>query len=408
MSDAALSPASGTPSAGRPLSYAAACYAAASVSFAPAIHANFLTALSREFSFGVAGSSLYLSLNFWGALLSIVTAGPLAARIGSRRVLLAAWILQIAAVTTIGLAPSALVVYAGVLLASVSTGCVSVLAPHMVSGLFTEGRNRRMSFLMASFSIGAVVGNLLVLLLFGLGAIWRVGYLASAVLGIPWGILLLMSRPRPEPARDRGVRSATARSSAGTTGRWAIILFLALCVAQFAANGAEVSTSMWIPTFLQQENHAAVSWGPLALLLYCILGTAGKLGNASLTGRIDDRILLAAGFALFAAGIIVASVSTSPLMAVAGFCLVGAGTGAFAPMATVRMAERFPGASASRYSLFYSIANTGPIVGPLIVGMSAAGNLRIGMLTMLPAAGLSCLLLLFAHLNGHRGRSMTG
>lgn len=405
MSDAALSPttADGQRSG---LPFAAACYAAASVSFAPAIHANFLTALSREFSFGVAGSSLYLSLNFWGAVVSLVTAGPIASRVGSRRVLLVAWVLQMAAVATIGLAPSAFVAYAGVLVASLSTGCVSVLAPHMVSGLFTEGRNRRMSFLMASFSIGAVAGNLLVLLLFRLGAEWRVGYLVSAAMGIPWGILLLRSR-RTEPAGARYGREPLARPAPfATVGRWAVVVFLVLCVAQFAATGAEVSTSMWVPTFLTRENGAAPSFGPLALLLYCVLGTAGKLGNASLTGRIDDRVLLAAGLLLFSGGILIAFFSASPIVAVAGFCLVGMGTGAFSPTATVRLAERFPNASPSRYSVFYTIANMGPIVGPLIIGLSAGGNLRVGMLTMLPAAGLCCLLLLFVHHDAARGKSM--
>jgi hypothetical protein len=78
----------------RRLAYAAACHAIASVSFAPAIHANFLSALSRDFHLDIAGSSLYLSLNFWGALASIVAAGPLAGRLGSRTVLTAAWILE--------------------------------------------------------------------------------------------------------------------------------------------------------------------------------------------------------------------------------------------------------------------------------------------------------------------------
>jgi len=255
---------------------------------------------------------------------------------------------------------------------------------------------------MASFSIGAVAGNLLVLLLFGVGASWRVGYLASAAMGVPWGILLLATR-RTETA---GARPAPRTRPAPfvTTGRWALVVFVALCLAQFAANGAEVSTSMWVPTFLTRENGAAPSFGPLALLLFCVLGTAGKLGNASLTGRIDDRVLLAAGFLLFAAGIVIAFFSANPLTAVAGFCLVGAGTGAFAPTATVRLAERFPNASPSRYSVFYTIANMGPIVGPLIIGLSAAGNLRVGMLTMLPAAGLCCLLLLFVHHNAGRGK----
>jgi MFS family permease len=396
MSEALPPPSPAGGASGRGLTFAAACYAAASVSFAPAVHANFLTALAREFHLGVAGSSLYLSLNFWGAIISLVAAGPLAGRLGARRVLGSAWLLQMASVATIGLAPVALVAYGGVLLSSVSTGCVSVLAPYLVSGLYVEGRNRRMSFLMASFTLGAIVGNLLVLFLFAIGATWRVGYLTSAALSIPWGFLLFASRHAPRVSAPRVPEPAGAGRGMGSAARAALLVFLVLCVAQFGANCAEVSTSMWIPTFLTRELNAAVGWGPLALLLYCVLSVVGKLGNASLIGRIDDRILLAAGLALFAGGIMVAFLSTGPAMAVAGFCLVGMGTGAFSPTATVWLAERYPHARPSRYSVFYTIANTGPIIGPLVLGMSAAGNLRIGMLTMLPFAVLATVLLLVA------------
>jgi MFS family permease len=384
----------------RTLAYAASCYAIASVSFAPAIHANFLSALSRDFRLDMAGSSLYLSLNFWGALASIVVAGPLAGRLGSRAVLTAAWLLELIAVTAIGVAPFPLVAYAGVLLASLGFGAISVLVPHMVSGLYPERRNRAMSLLVSFYTLGAVASNLLVLLLFSVGASWRVGYLAASAMALPWGIMMLASRGSAD-----GAQSAVKLPAEGPTSvepppthppetRWAIGFFAVLCVAQLAASAAEVSTSMWIPTFLTREAGAPSAYGPVSLLLFCVMGAVGKLVNAAAIARVKPGLLVGAGLALFAGGLVLAVLSTSPAAALVGFCIVGLGTGGFVPTVTVRLAERFPRASASRYSIFMAVANLGPIGGPVLIGMAAGGDLRRGMLTMLPAAALACLLLL--------------
>jgi MFS family permease len=377
---------------GRGLAYAAACYAIASVSFAPAIHANFLPALSTEFHLDAAGSSLYLSLNFWGALASVVVAGPLAGRLGSRRVLTAAWLLELLAVTAIGLAPRSTAAFAGVLVASLSFGAISVLVPHLASGLYPERRAGAMSVLVSFYTIGAVASNLLVLLLVALGAGWRIGYLAASAMALPWGILLLASgdagsgeAPAPAPGPPAGARLAVSA---------AIAPFVVLCAAQFAASAAEVSTSMWIPTFLIREAGAPSALGPVSLLLFCVMGAVGKLGNSALISRVDARVLVAGGLTLFAGGLLLAVLSAGPAAALAGFCLVGLGTGGFVPTVTVRLAERFPGASASRYSVFMAVGTMGPVIGPVLIGLAAGGNLRLGMLTMLPAAGISCALLL--------------
>ena len=384
----------------RTLAYAASCYAIASVSFAPAIHANFLSALSRDFRLDMAGSSLYLSLNFWGALASIVVAGPLAGRLGSRAVLTAAWLLELIAVTAIGVAPLPLVAYVGVLLASLGFGAISVLVPHMVSGLYPESRNRVMSLLVSFYTLGAVASNLLVLLLFSVGASWRIGYLAASAMALPWGIMMLASRGSEDGELSAMEPSASPRGGTPKPPtqppetRWAVGLFALLCIAQLAASAAEVSTSMWIPTFLTREAGAPPAFGPVSLLLFCVMGAVGKLANAAAIGRVKPGLLIGAGLALFVGGLMLAVLSTSPAAALAGFCIVGLGTGGFVPTVTVRLAERFPRASASRYSIFMAVANLGPIGGPVLIGMAAGGDLRRGMLTMLPAAALACLLLL--------------
>jgi MFS family permease len=378
------------------------------VSFAPAVHANFLTAISREFHLGIGGGSMYLSLNFWGALASIAAAGPMAGRFGSRRVLVAAWLLQLFAVTMIGLAAWPLMAYAGVFAASIGFGAISVLVPHTVSGLYPERRTRAMSLMLTFYTLGALAANLLVLLLIRLGASWRIAYLAVSAMALPWGFMELASGASPDelPRRDASASLRVgARPAAPPASALAVGMFLALCVAQAASSAAEVSTSMWIPTFLTTTTGASASFGPVSLLLFCVAGAAGKLLNAAAVGRVDMRVLLATGLALFTAGLLLAIGSRGPGAALAGFCVAGLGTGGFSPAVTVRMAELFPHASATRYSLFMAIGNLGPIGGPVLIGMAAAGDLRRGMLTMLPAAALCCgLLFLIRTPRGSLGR----
>lgn len=371
----------------------------ASVSFAPAVHANFLTAISRDFGLDLAGSSLYLSLNFWGALAAVVVAGPLAVLLGSRRLLLVVWVLEGAGVALIGFAPTPMVAYAGVLLASLSYGAISVLVPHLVSGLYPERRGRAVSLLVSFFTLGAVVGNTLVLGLFAGSASWRVGYYVTAALGLPWGVMLAVSgvgvREGPRAAAS-GTAGEAARGSSSGVNTLGLLVFLALCLAQLTGAAAEVSTSLWIPTFLTKELGATPSLGPVGLLLFCVLGAVGKLANSVLLGRVRGWILVATGLALFAGGVVMAALAGSVALAIAGFCLVGLGTGGFVPTVTVGLSERFPDASAARYSLFMAVGTLGPIAGPVVVAMVAGGNLRSGMLAMIPAAALCALLLLIA------------
>ena len=389
------------PAPGRALLFAAACGGIASVSFAPAIHANFLSALSRDFGLDNAGSSLYLSLNFWGALFAVIVAGPAAGRLGSRPLLVGAWILELVAVAAIGLAPLPVVAYAGVLAASLAFGTITVLMPHLVSSLYPERRTQALSLLVSFFTIGAVVSNTLVLALFALGASWRTGYLAASALALPWGVLLAASRGPlfHQPARAR--RPSPPVGHPGDTAglRTALLLFAAICVAQMAGSAAEVSTSMWVPTFLVREAGAPPFYGPISLLLFCVGGALGKLCNAWAVHRVDERVLLSTGTAFFVGGLLLASLSSGAGAALAGFSLAGLGTGGFMPAVTVRMANSFPSASPSRYSLFMAVGNLGPIGGPVLIGMAAAGDLRKGMLTMLPAA-LACFVLLLATRSG--------
>jgi MFS family permease len=269
----------------------------------------------------------------------------------------------------------------------------------MGSGLYPERRNSAVSVLVSFYTIGAVASNLLVLLLVSLGSSWRIGYLAASAMALPWGVLLLASGADPReaalPAVERAVTAGASR---------AVALFVVLCVAQLTASAAEVSTSLWIPTFLIREAGASSALGPLSLLLFCVMGAVGKLGNSVLISRVDGRSLVAGGLTLFVGGLLLAVLSAGPMAALAGFCLVGLGTGGFVPTVTVRLAERFPNASASRYSLFMAVGNMGPVIGPILIGLAADGNLRLGMLTMLPAAAVSsALLLALPHLRRQTG-----
>jgi MFS family permease len=355
------------------------------------VHASFLPVISRDFHLSLAQSSLYLSLNFWGALASVILAGPIAGRVGSRRVLAATWLLEMLGVGAVGLAPHPMVAYAGVLLASLSFGAITVVVPHMVSAMEALRRGRAMSLLVSFYTLGAVASNLLVLLLFAAGASWRAGYLLASAMGVPWGFLLFAASdalpPGGRPAPRHGGEEAQSEESV-PRNRSSAAAFVALCVAQLAGGGAEVSTSMWVPTFLSRENGAPESLGPVSLLLFCVMGAVGKLANAAATERVAPRLLNSAGFALFAAGLVTAALSADVATALVGFSLVGLGTGGFIPAVTVRMAERFPNASASRYSVFMAVGNLGPVVGPILVATVAAGDLRLGMLAMLPAAAI--------------------
>ncbi len=167
---------------------------------------------------------------------------------------------------------------------------------------------------------------------------------------------------RPEPATGNGGR------------------LLALAGIGLVAIVAEAAVVSWSGLFLREEIHAAPAEAPLALLVFSLGMTAGRL-----TG---DRTIAHFGYAgadlraalLAAVSVLTITLSHSVLVVLVGYALLGCGLSVLIPV-SFALSTRLPGVSPLRgLSRMTTAVYFGLFVGPSFVGLLAAAmSLRAAM-----------------------------
>jgi MFS family permease len=223
------------------------------------------------------------------------------------------------------------------------------------SGLYDVGINavavdlervsgrRFMSYLHASFSGGAMAGAVGAGALLQAGVDYRLVYLALLV---PLAFLVAaftaarFPSPGPEGARDErshsGTSVATDSGGEGGAGRWDLYRNgPLLLVAAIACLGmlAEGEMEHWSGIYLRDTLGLAAIVGGSGVAVFYGAQALGRLAIGRLVGRIGDRRTLLASGALAAGGMLLALATTSPVLVVGGFLLVGLALAAVAPVA---------------------------------------------------------------------------
>jgi fucose permease len=155
--------------------------------------------------------------------------------------------------------------------------------------------SRAMSFLHGAFGLGAIVGPLLITMLFILDLSWRVGFAVLALCELLYLIgLWLYARSLTTPAQ---ARTAQTRSTAGAHKAlfWSVAVF-------FLYAGMATGLGAWVFTFLTEERGVSETSGGLIITAYwagftlsrVLLGVIGERANPS-------NVLIWSGAATFAA-----------------------------------------------------------------------------------------------------------
>ena len=286
------------------------------------------------------------------------------------------------------------------------------------SGLYDVGMNavavdverlsgrRLMSYMHAAFSGGAMAGALGAGALRQAGVDYRLGYLALLV---PLAALVLafatarFPGPVADGTRDErspeGTFSAVAPKAEGGTGRWDLYRDRSLLlVAAIACLGllAEGEMEHWSGIYLRDTLGLAAIVGGSGVAVFYGAMALGRLAIGWLVGRVGNRRTLLASGALAAGGMLLALATTSPVLVVGGFLLVGLALAAVAPLAFSVAGETVPDRAGSAVSVVTTIGYGGFLLGPpLVGGLAEATGLRAA-LGIIAVAGLAVFVLSLA------------
>ena len=304
-----------------------------------------------------------------GSLLAMPLSGRVVSAVGARRVMVLCVVVALLCYPALGLAPD-LVVLGAVLL--VLGGAVGVWDVAMnVSGHAVEraaGRDLMPGF-HAGWSIGTVVGA-------GTGALaaqagldpalhFAAACVVAGVLAFP--AVLRMPDGTPDDTSTAEGEHHLA-SPAGPLVRDARLLGLGFMT--FCAAWAEGAANDWLALLLADARDASGALAAAGFAVFAGAMTLGRLVGTPVVDRLGRVRALRTGAAVAAVG--VASLLVVPVLAVGylGALLWGLGIAVAFPLAMTAAGET-PGRGSSAIATVATIAYTGFLVGPPLIGSIA-------------------------------------
>jgi len=311
------------------------------------------------------------------ATLLLPVSGWLTSRRGSRGPTGLGLLVTAAGLTAAAFAPSLYTLVPAACLLGAGFSVVDVAAN--AHGVALEQRLGRpvLSALHGAWSFGLLAGSGIAAGAAAAGVGLRAQFPAVS-LGVVVAAIVLGPRLLPG-AEDAAVDTAHFAWPGGALALPALLTFCSMFV--------ESATMNWSAVFLSGPAHASAAVGAGGVVAYSVAMVAARLAGDSLTVRFGVAGLARRGGALTCAGVALALVTRSPVPALAGFALVGAGCAALVP-ALFRVAAAAPGVSSGAGIAAVATAGyTGGVVNGPAIGFLARGVGLTAALSLVAVAG---------------------
>jgi predicted MFS family arabinose efflux permease len=311
------------------------------------------------------------------ATLLLPLSGWLTSRRGSRRPTGLGLLVTAGALTAAAFAPSFFALVSAACLMGAGIGIVDVAAN--AHGVAVEQRLGRpvLSALHGAWSFGLLAGSGIAAGAAATGVGVRAQFPAVSAAVVVAAIVLV---PRLLPsAEDAAVDTAHFALPRGALALPALLTFCSMFVESAAMN--------WSAVFLSGPAHASAAVGAGGVVAYSVAMVAARLAGDPLTLRWGVAGLARRGGSLTCMGMALALVTRSPVPALIGFALVGAGCAALVP-ALFRVAAAAPGVSSGAGIAAVATAGyTGGVVNGPAIGFLARGVGLTAALSLIAVAG---------------------
>ena len=290
----------------------------------------------------------------------LLFAGRVVARLGTRRATLFAGLLSSLAFSLAlrmqGLAGLVLLFFS----LGAGTSLLDVALNSEAAELELLGGRAIMSNLHAMYSLGGMFGAALV------AALLRAGLLPAPQLT---GVAVVLAAVLTLGTRGMlGGGSADTEAAHFTWPRGRLLLIGLLVLLGLLAEGA---VSDWGVLYIKQELGLPQAQAALGYAAFAGAMAASRLFGDALRERFAEPALLAAGACVTAVAMAAVLLTGTPVVALSGFALVGAGLAPVVPI-LYSAATRVPGASrAAAIASVSSIGYCGFLIGPPLIGSLA-------------------------------------
>ena len=290
----------------------------------------------RGFKWSYTAMGLLLSSGSMAYLAAAFISGILIQRLGTQRVIVGGLILQ-----TVGLAGFATTPHLWAnspfyVMLGLGQGAMEVVINHSMVRMEPGGKSRAMNLMHASFTVGAILGPLLLVALVAIGAGWATIYrlmaLATLVMAValartPFGRL---ATEEEHPDGGPGVLHLLSRP---------LLMLSALLLLLYV--GAELGVSSWVSEYYVTVLRQAKSTGAVMVAVFWLGLLIGRLAlSYGYHGHRQAELLFVLA-AICAAGLLFALRMNDPWLAGVGFFVAGLGYSATYPLVIVLVGEHF-------------------------------------------------------------------
>ena len=290
--------------------------------------------------------------------VSSACSGRIIARLGVGPLLAGSIALSAVVQTVFSVAPSLWVVAGALVLGGTAFGMIDSGLNAFAAGHFDA---REISWMHASYGLGAVGGPLLVILLIGNGVSWRWAYviLALVLAAVACAFTLTVTRWRSAPARRPAAGppspSAPARSRALWSHRSLVAMIVVGLLIVAVQAGIESGVSLWGYVFLSAGRGLPQRVAGLTVSAYWSAIFSGRIVLGTVAQRLGPERVLLGAIAGELVSTAVMAVPGSGLVAAAGMIAVGVAAAPVFPLLTLTTGQRVGQDHATR-TVTYQVA----------------------------------------------------
>lgn len=273
--------------------------------------------MRRTFTLDVGQLGIVLSMGVAGSLISSFFAGHLVRRMGVGNLLLVSNLLVVGGLLGYAAAPAwAFVILCGFVV-GLGSGAIDSGINAFAADRFAP---RIVTWLHASYGIGATLGPLTMTLVISSGGLWQRGYFILALALMSMSILFLSTRQLWTLAAHADASAEGAAGVAETLRRPAVWINIVLF---FIYTGTEVAAGQWLYSLLTESRGISRGVAGAAVSTYWGVFTLGRVVFGFAAGRLSRRTIIRIGMLGAPGAAVLIWMAHSPPLAFLGAALLG-------------------------------------------------------------------------------------
>ncbi len=335
---------------------------------------------------------------YFTQLLTDLAATKFADKIGYRTCVVASQVLAAVGLILMAILPEILPVpFIGILISvvlyAIGCGLVEVLISPIVEACPFENKDGVMSLVHSFFcwgSMGVILGSTLFFALFGIEN-WKILSFIWALVPL-YNAINFINCPIERLVEDG--KSMSIRQLLGVPVFWLMIILM-IC-----AGASEATMTQWASAFTESALGVSKTAGDLAgACMFAMFMGISRMLYGKFSEKLDlTKAMLVCGI-MCAGCYLLASLSSLPILGLAGCALCGLAVGIMWPGSISLSSQKCPRGGTAMFAFLALAGDLGATVSPAMVGSlaeKAGGNLKTGLLaaTVFPAVLVFGLLIL--------------